>query len=363
MTNAVITGWGKCVPPTVISNDELSKLCNTSDKWITSRTGIKERRLSHVKTSEMAHVAAARALATAGVDALDVDLIILATCTADALIPNTACRVQSKLGAKNAAVFDLNAACSGFLYGLTMARGQIEAGLAKTVLIIGAEKLTAFMNWKYRKTAVLFGDGSGAVVLQATDEDAGIMATSIGNDSESADLLKLSGFGTDMDRFAVGAGALTIVLQGQDIFKRAVAGMCRVSKEVLDISGINKDDLDLIIPHQANLRIIDAVVKKLEANPDKTFVNIHKYGNTSAATIPIAIAEAVEEGRVKPGAQILLTAFGAGLSVAAVALRWGKRNTPLKTTSIDLAPCEQTFEELISASIEYYDKYFIDEKK
>lgn len=363
MTNAEITGWGKCLPPTVITNHDLAELFDTSDEWISSRTGIKERRICHVKTSDMAHIAAARALAAAGIDATDIDLIILATCTADTLIPNAVSRVQSKLGAVNAAAMDINTACSGFLYGLTMARGQIETGLVKKALIIGAEKLTAYMNWKYRKTAVLFGDGAGAVVLEATEEGGGILATSIGNDAEAAKFLKMPGFGTDMDRFQEGAGVLTIVMSGQDIFKRAVAGMSKVSKEVLEISGLTTQNIDLIIPHQANLRIIDAVIKRLAADPDKTFINIHKYGNTSAASIPIALTEAIEQGRIKPGNHLLLTAFGAGLSVAAVALRWGDRVVPISISNEDLPPCETTLKEMIAPSIAYYAKHFIDDEE
>ena len=219
MTNAVITGWGKCLPPTVISNNDLAKIIATSDEWIRTRTGIEERRICHVNTSDMAHIAAERALATAGVDASEIDLIILATCTPDTLIPNAVSRVQMKLGAFNAAAMDINTACSGFLYGLTIARAQIETGLVKKVLIIGAEKLTAYMNWTYRKTAVLFGDGAGAVVLEATNDDIGIIASAVSNDAKSSDFLKVPNFGTDMDRFREGAGVLTLVMEGQDVFK------------------------------------------------------------------------------------------------------------------------------------------------
>jgi len=361
MAKAVITGWGKCLPPTIIRNEDFVGLFETSDEWITSRTGIKERRISHVKTSDLAHLAAERALACAGVEAMEIDIIILATCTADTLVPNAVTRVQAKLGALNAAALDINTACSGFLYGLTLARGQIEAGLAKKVLVIGAEKLTTYLNWKYRSTAVLFGDGAGAVLVEATDEDVGILATSIGNDCASADFLKVPNFGSDMDRFQEGAGALTLVLKGQDIFKRAVAGMSKASKEVLAISGLTKEEIDLIIPHQANLRIIDAVIKRLGADSDKTYVNIQKYGNTSSASIPIALTEALEEGRIKPGSHLLFTAFGAGLSVAAVALRWGSRVQPIASSDKQLEPCDKTFKELISKSLIYYNKYFKDE--
>ncbi|MFT5451784.1 MAG: 3-oxoacyl-[acyl-carrier-protein] synthase-3 [Enterobacterales bacterium] len=361
MTKAVITGWGKCLPPTVIHNDDFKDLFETSDEWITSRTGIKERRISHVKTSDLAHIAAERALAAAGVEALEVDLIILATCTADTLVPNAVSRVQTKLGAFNAAALDINTACSGFLYGLTLARAQIESGLAKKILVIGAEKITTYLNWKYRSTAILFGDGAGAVLLEPTEEDVGILATSIGNDCRSADFLKVPNFGSDMDRFQEGAGALTLVLKGQDIFKRAVAGMSHASKEVLGLSGLNKEQLDLIIPHQANLRIIDAVIKRLDVDSEKTFVNIQKYGNTSSASIPIALTEALEEGRLKSGSHLLLTAFGAGLSVAAVAIRWGSRVTPLSTSDKELEPCDKSFKELIAKSLAYYNKYATEE--
>ena len=358
MTNAVITGWGKCLPPTVITNDDLAKIIDTSDEWIKTRTGIEQRRICHVNTSDMAHIAAERAMAAAGVDASEIDLIILATCTADTLIPNAVSRVQMKLGAFNAAAMDINTACSGFLYGLTIARAQVETGLAKKVLVIGAEKLSAFMNWTYRKTAILFGDGAGAVVLEATEEDIGIIASAVSNDAKSSDFLKVPDFGTDMDRFKEGAGVLTIVMEGQDVFKRAVSGMSKMSKQVLGKSGLNKDQIDLIIPHQANLRIIDAVVKRLGADHDKVFINIQKYGNTSSATIPIALAEALEEGRIKPGNQILLTAFGAGLSVGAVILRWGSRVTPISKSDKELPPCEMTFREIIQPSLDYYSKHF-----
>jgi len=361
MTNAVISGWGKCLPPTIMTNADLAELLDTSDEWISSRTGIKQRRICHVNTSDMAHIAAERALAAANIDASEVDLIILATCTADTIIPNTVSAVQMKLGAFNAAAMDINTACSGFLYGLTIARAQIETGLVKKVLIIGAERLTAYMNWTYRKTAVLFGDGAGAVVLEATQEDEGILATAIGNDAQSAEFLKMPGFGTDMDRFQEGAGVLTIVMEGQDIFKRAVAGMSKLSKQVLDTARLSTEQIDLIIPHQANLRIIDAVVKRLKANPEKTFVNIHKYGNTSAASIPIALTEALEEGRIKPGSHLLLTAFGAGLSVAAVVLKWGNRVIPISSTDKDLLPCNKTLKQMITPSINYYAKHFKDD--
>jgi 3-oxoacyl-[acyl-carrier-protein] synthase III len=357
MTNAVITGWGKCLPPTRLTNADLSQVMDTSDEWITTRTGIKERRICHVNTSDMAYVAAQRALDAAGVDALDVDLIILATCTPDTLIPNAVSKVQLKLGATNAAALDINTACSGFLYGLTLARGQIGMGMHKKVLVIGAERLTAYMDWSYRQTAVLFGDGAGAVLLEADEQEPGILASAVGNDSEAADFLKMPGFGTDMDRFAADAGAITVLMSGQDVFKRAVHGMSRTSAEVLAKANLTHEQVDLIIPHQANIRIIDSVVKKLGADRKKAFVNIQKYGNTSAATIPIALTEALEDGSIQPNSTILLTAFGAGLSVAAVALKWIDRVTPLKTSKVDLPECDKTALELISASVEFYKQH------
>ena len=354
MPNAVITGWGKCLPPTRLTNADLSEVMDTSDEWITTRTGIKERRICHVNTTDMAHVAAARALAAADVDPLDVDVIILATCTPDTLIPNAVSRVQLLLGATNAAALDINTACSGFLYGLTLARGQIGMGLAKKVLVIGAERLTAYMDWSYRQTAVLFGDGAGAVLLEASEDEPGILASSVGNDAEAADFLKMPGFGTNMDRFASDAGAITVLMSGQDVFKRAVHGMSKMSAEVLEKAGLTHEDVDLIIPHQANLRIIDSVVKKLGADRDKAYINIQRYGNTSAATIPIALSEALEEGAIQPGSTILLTAFGAGLSVGAVALKWGKSVTPKASTEVDLPPCDKTALELIEPSVQFY---------
>ncbi len=349
MTNyyAEITGWGKCIPPAVLSNDDLSTFLDTSDEWIRSRTGIENRRISHVNTSELATVAAKRALACAGIEAKDVDVIIVATCSADTFIPNIASKVQQSLGVAGAAAFDLNAACTGFIYGLETATRLIQAGNYKHALVIGAERLSFMIDWAARDTAVLFGDGAGAVVLSRTEQQLGLQQALIGCDSEGRDILAIPEFGTNMDRFAADNGHFKFHFAGRDIFKRAVKGMGGAVQTVLQRSAMNTQDIDILIPHQANLRIIQTLADLAGIEQERAFVNIHNYGNTSGATVPIAICEALEQGRVKAGDNILLAAFGAGLTWGAGLLKWGQRVTPLGETDADLEPCDKTALELI----------------
>lgn len=350
---AEITGWGKCLPPARLSNDDLSTFLETSDEWIRPRTGIAERRISHVETSDMATVAAKQALACADVEAGDIDLIIVATCSPDTLIPNIASKVQNNIGALKAAAFDLNAACTGFVYGLETATRMIQAGSYKHALVIGAEHLSFFIDWTQRDTAVLFGDGAGAVVLSYTDQKVGLLESKLGCDSEGRDILAVPAFGTSMDRFAVDNGYFEFNFVGREIFKRAVKGMGAAAHHVLSEAKLAKDDIDLVVPHQANVRIIQTLCDVAGISQDKAFVNIEKYGNTSAATVPIALCEAVEQGRVKPGADILTAAFGAGLTWGAGHIKWGERVTPIKTSDAALPTCESTALELIQKSIEH----------
>ncbi|RLV58356.1 ketoacyl-ACP synthase III [Parashewanella curva] len=354
MPNAMITGWGKCVPPAVLTNDDLATFIETSDEWIRTRTGIKQRHISHVNTSELATVAAKRALAAAGIDGSELDMIILATATPDTLVPNIAATVQANVGASCAA-FDINAACSGFLYGSGLATAQIESGQCKKVLVIGAERLTFMIDWSRRETAVLFGDGAGAAVFEATEEDCGVKAYALNNDPEGREILKAS-FGTGMDRFDPKSLDFYIQFDGQEIFKRAINGMKKLSAQVLERCGVEKEDVDIVIPHQANERIIDTLVAKMRIPKEKAFVNIANYGNTSAATVPIAICDAIEQGRLKPNQTILSCAFGAGLTSAAMLLKWGDRVTPISESDAELPPCDQTGLELAKKAVDHFCK-------
>ncbi len=331
MAFAEITGWGKCLPQAELSNNDLSTFIDTSDEWISSRTGINTRRISHVNTSDMAAVAAKNALATAGIDGAELDLIIVATCSPDTLIPNIASKVQFELGAHKAAAFDLNAACTGFLYALETATRMIQAGAYRHALVIGAERLSWYLDWSKRDTAVLFGDGAGAVILSKSEQSSGLLEAQLGCDSAGRDVLSIPKFGTAMQRFDQDAGYFSFNFVGREIFKRAVKGMGSAAATVLSRANTTASDIDLVIPHQANKRIIEALCDHAKIPLEKAFINIHKYGNTSAATIPIALCEAVEEGRVTPNSTILMAAFGAGLTWGAGVVRWGSRTTPVNT--------------------------------
>ncbi|MFC1777837.1 ketoacyl-ACP synthase III [Pseudomonadota bacterium] len=350
---AAITGWGKCMPPAVLTNDAIASVIDTSDEWIKSRSGISERRVSHVPVSDMATVAGQRALAAADASANEVDLLIVATCTPDTVIPSTAAHVQRKIGAGNAAVFDLNAGCSGFIYSLSVATAMIRSSAYKKVLVIGAERVTWFLNWAVRDTAVLFGDGAGAVVVEPSDQESGLLFSHLGCEGEAADALHLPNFGTARNRFADDYDLFEHHFDGREIFRRAVKGMAYETKIVLDELGLTQNDIDLLIPHQANLRIIESLAKYLSVDMSKVEVNIQKYGNTSAATIPVALVEALEAGRIKAGDRILLAAFGAGLTRAAGLVRWGERTSPLKQSDAELTPCDQTGLEILSGAIKH----------
>lgn len=354
MQYATITGWGKCVPPAMLTNDDLATFIETSDEWIKSRTGISQRHISHVNTSELASVAAKHALAAAGIDGSEIDMIILASASPDTLIPNIASTVQANIGA-NCAAFDINAACSGFLYGLGLASSQIKSGQSKKILVIGAERLSFYVDWSRRDTAVLFGDGAGAVVVEASDIPSGVLGYELNNDPDGRDILK-AGFGTAMDRFSADSLDFYIQFDGQEIFKRAINGMNKLSTQVLEKCGVTKDDVDLVIPHQANERIIDTLVNRMKIPKEKAFINIANYGNTSAATIPIAICDALEQGVIKANQTILSCAFGAGLTSAALLLQWGERVTPINVSDATLPPCDKTGIELVKRAVDYFLK-------
>ncbi len=350
---AEITGWGKCLPPATLSNQDLSTFLETNDEWIRTRTGIENRRISHVNTSDMATVAAQHALACAGLEANDIDLIIVATCSPDTLIPNIASKVQQNIGNKGAAALDMNAACTGFLYSLETATRMLQAGSYKHALIIGAERLSFYIDWTKRDTAVLFGDGAGAAVLSRTEEVVGLQEAQIGCDAEGRDILAVPEFGTAMDRFAADNGYWDFNFIGKDIFKRAVRGMGAASQQVLARSGLTNEDIDVVIPHQANIRIIQTLCDVSGISQDKAFVNIQNYGNTSAATVPIALCEALEQGKINPNDNLLLAAFGAGLTWGAGHIKWGKRVTPVNTSDATLPETDQSALELLQVAIEH----------
>ncbi len=352
MRYAEITGWGKSVPPAVLTNDDLSTVIDTSDAWIRPRTGIGQRYISHVSTSDLAIVAAKRALAAAGLTGKDLDLIILATASPDTLIPNVASTLQASIGAQCGA-FDMNAACSGFLYALGLATGQIRSGQSRRILIVGAERLSFYINWTQRDSAVLFGDGAGAVILESVDSDVptGVLSYQTHNDPDGRDFLKVDGFGTGMDRENPYAMDFFLQFEGKEIFKRAIAGMEKLSRGVLEDSGLGIGDISLVIPHQANIRIINTLASKMQIPLEKTFVNIEHYGNTSAATIPIALCDALEAGRIHGEENLLTCAFGAGLTSAAATIKWGKRTVPKGSSDATLPPCQQTGLQLIESAI------------
>ena len=348
MTHAAITGWGKCLPPAVLSNADLGTFLETNDEWIVSRTGMKERRVSHVSLGELAHVASSRALACAGIEATAVDLIIVGSTIGDEMAPNVASGLQLRLGAVNAAAMDLNTACTSFLYGLSTATALIRTGVVKTALVVGGEVPTQFLDWEDRDTAILFGDGCGAVVLQASQREEGLLSEKLGCYADARGSLDIRGVGGRFANRGIPYGHTRWIFDGQEIFKRAVVGMAQAGQDALAKRGLAIGDVDLVIPHQANLRIIDAVGRRIGVNPAKVFVNVQRYGNMSAATVPVALVEALEEGRVKPGALLLFPAFGAGLTWCAHLVRWGDRVTPIAESAVELPPCTRTGLELVN---------------
>ncbi len=327
MTYAAIIGWGMYVPERVLTNAELERMVDTSDEWIVTRTGIRERRIAaaHETTASMGVQAAQQALEQAGLTALDVDLLVVATTTPDQLMPSSACLMQTALGALRAAPMDVNAACSGFVYGLAIANQFIRSGASVTALVVGTDTLSRFVNYRDRNTCVLFGDGAGAVVLQARRHPSGVLATDLGAIAETGDLLEIPAGGTAQPptEATVAQGLHYITMQGREVFKHAVRAMGDSAASVITSAGLEPDDIALLIPHQANLRIIEATAKRLDLPMERVFVNIDRYGNTSAATIPIAIYEAHAAGRLKPGDNIVLTAFGGGLTWGSAVVRWG----------------------------------------
>lgn len=318
-------GTGVAIPPKTLTNQDLEKIVDTSDEWIRERTGMQVRHIvdDETQNSDLSAQAAKQALKDADMDAEEIDTLIVATVTGDVTFPATACYVQDKIGAVNAAAFDIQAACSGFLFGLSIADGFVGTGKSKNVLVIGCELLTRIVDWKDRSTCVLFGDAAGAAVLGPANGDGrGILGTFMKTDGRLAHLLCMPGGGTRYPaQVAISENLNTLKMRGPEVFRAAVTAMGDAAAHILEIAGLTVDDVDLLIPHQANKRIIDATVRRMKIPPEKVYINVHEYGNTSSASIPVALNEAKEKGLLKPGDICVMVAFGGGFTWGSVALR------------------------------------------
>lgn len=326
ITNAHITGWGMEVPDNIVTNADLEKTVDTTDEWIISRTGIRERRIASDEetTASLGAKAALKALRVASLHPSDVDLIICATSTPEYIFPATACVIQDIIGAENAGGFDLLAACSGFVYGLSMAAQSIRSRSVKNALVIGSETLSRILDWNDRNTCILFGDGAGAFVLQASDQPGGIISSVLHSDGSGGDALYIPAGGSALQTSAatVEQGLHYLKMNGREVFRFATRVMASSSKEVIEKSDMEIEDIDLFIPHQANIRIIEAAARSLKLPMDKFVVNVQKYGNTSTASIPLATVEAFEDDRLKIGDNIVFVGFGGGLTWGAVTATW-----------------------------------------
>lgn len=349
MRHAAITGWGEGLPPAVLSNADLSTFLDTSDEWISSRTGMKERRVSHVSAIEMATIAAARALACAGLDASDLDLVVYGGCSNDEVVPNSASGVQLALGATRAGAMDINTACTSFLYGLSTATALIQNGTVRNAVVIGVELISRYLDWSNRNVAVLFGDGAAAVVVQATDREEGVLHSVLGCDAEARQVLRVRGIGCTYAGYGISLGDTMWDFDGQAIFKRAVKGMSEACERVMQLAGVTGSDIDLVIPHQANLRIIEAVAKYSGVPMDRVMLTVQRYGNMSAATVPVSLVEAIREGRVRPGSLLLMPGFGGGLTYGALLVRWGERVHALGESTASFPANDRTALEMVNA--------------
>jgi 3-oxoacyl-[acyl-carrier-protein] synthase III len=309
--NAGIIGVGRYLPEKIVTNADLEKIMDTTDEWIRTRTGIEERRIAddNTNTSDMGFAAAQKAIENAGITPEDIDLILVATVTPDQPFPSVACMLQERLGAKKAAAMDVSAACAGFMYGIVTGKQFVEAGVYKHVLVVGVEKLSRITDWKDRNTAVLFGDGAGAVIVGEVSEGRGILSFELGADGTGAKHLYQEEY---------------IIMNGREVFKFAVRQMGESCINVLEKAGLTKEDVDFLIPHQANIRIMEASRQRLELPIEKMSKTVHKYGNTSAASIPISIVEEIEAGKIKDDDLVVMVGFGGGLTWGAIAIRWGK---------------------------------------
>lgn len=326
MPHAHITGWGMAVPETVLTNDDLAQRVDTNDKWIRERTGIRERRIAREREfpSTLAVNASLKALAVANLKPTDIDLIICSTSSPEYLFPATACLIQDQLGATKAGAFDLLAACTGFIFAVNMAAQAIRSGSIRNALVIGTETLSRFVDWQDRNTCILFGDGAGALVLQASDRPGGVLSAVMHSDGSGGDLLSLPGGGSRFPatESTVRDGKHYIHMDGREVYRFATRVMGQAAKEALDLAGLTTQDVQWIIPHQANYRIIETAAKHLKMPLERFIINVDRYGNTSTASIPIAMVEALDKGLIKNGDRIVLVGFGAGLTWGALAAEW-----------------------------------------
>lgn len=326
MPYAHITGWGMSVPEQVLTNDDLSKMVETNDTWIRERTGIQERHIAREDqfASMLGVEAATKALKIANLHPRDLDLIICSTSSPEYIFPATACLIQDQLGATKAGAFDLLAACTGFIYALNMGAQAIRSGSIKNALILGAETLSRFVNWKDRSTCILFGDGAGAFVLQASEQPGGVLSAVMHSDGSGGDLLTIAAGGSHypFNESTIPDGKHYIQMDGNEVFRFATRVMASATQEVLACAGLTLDQVQWIVPHQANIRIIMAAARGLKLPMDRFIVNLERYGNTSTASIPIAMVEALEKGQIKPGQKIVMVGFGAGLTWGALAAEW-----------------------------------------
>lgn len=325
---AHVTGWGMAAPENVVTNHDLEQIVDTTDEWIISRTGIKERRIAtkNETTSSLALDAARRALSHTDLDPGDIQLIIVATCSPDFIFPATACLVQDQLGAVNAGAFDLSAACTGFIFALNMAAQCIRSGSLDNALVIGAETLSRFVNWEDKNTCVLFGDGAGAFVLQASEKPGGVLSCVMRSDGSGGDLLSVPAGGSTLPATheTVDRNLHTIQMNGREVFRFAIRVMASATKEAVDKAGLRLEDIKLIIPHQANSRIIEAAARGIRIPLTQIVINVERYGNTATASIPIAICEALEDDKIKAGDNLVLVGFGGGLTWGALVLEWSE---------------------------------------
>ncbi len=326
MVYAHITGWGMAVPEKILTNDDLAQMVDTNDEWIRTRTGIRERRIAgdDETSASLATDASLSALKVANLKPTELDLVIVSSSSPEHIFPSTASLVQDRIGAVNAGAFDLSAACTGFIYALNMGAQSIRSGAVKNVLVIGTETLSRFVDWTDRNTCILFGDGAGAFVLQATEEPGGVLSAVMHSDGSGGDLLTLPAGGSKHPANAatVRDGLHFIKMDGKGVFRFATRVMAKATKETLEKAGLGLEDLDLVVPHQANMRIIEAAARGLKLPMEKFMVNLERYGNTSTASIPIATVEAFESGRIQPGDRIVFVGFGAGLTWGALAAEW-----------------------------------------
>jgi len=352
---ATITGWGKCAPPVKLTNADLEQLVDTDDQWIVERTGIRSRGINHMQTTDMAEVAALHALAAAGLEATDIDLLIMATVTPEITCPSNACHLQARLGAINAAAFDLNAACSGFVYAAITASSMIAAGVKQRALVVGADQLHWVMDYWDRDTCILFGDGAGAAIFESRTDGTGMLGAELGADGPSGSTMVFESLGT---RYQLGDArdprTSRLHFEGQAVFKIAVRGIAASVTKALDSAGVSADEVNLVVPHQANERIIQAAAKRLGIGPDRVMINIADHGNTAAASVPMALCDAADDGRIAPGDLVVLTAFGAGVTWASAVFRWGQRVTALGTSDAALAPTDATVLDLVAPNREFF---------